>query len=192
MKYEMSMVLGWLWAACILELRAVFLCCWRICLVCLALELVGLCVVLGFNLGMEAFDELLSINVPWSQGLDLSLLLPFIGLIFTVVSKFLLLYSTIVKTSRLKMKSFSTMRVTQRGSQCYMEKRRGRRELEVTWMRWGGISRGESGLTSNHFLMCTPQLDCSEMFMELYREEKTEEGDRGGQEDKRREWKGER
>ena len=32
--------------------------------------------------------------------------------------------------------------------------------------------------------MCTPQLDCSEMFMELYREEKREEGDRGGQEDK--------
>ena len=28
-------------------------------------------------------------------------------------------------------------------------------------------------------------LDCSEMFMELYREEKREEGDRGGQEDKR-------
>ena len=33
--------------------------------------------------------------------------------------------------------------------------------------------------------MCTPQLDRSEMFMELYREEKREEGDRGGQEDKR-------
>ena len=32
--------------------------------------------------------------------------------------------------------------------------------------------------------MCTPQLDCSEMFTELYREEKREEGDRGGQEDK--------
>ena len=32
--------------------------------------------------------------------------------------------------------------------------------------------------------MCTPQLDHSEMFMELYREEKREEGDRGGQEDK--------
>ena len=28
-------------------------------------------------------------------------------------------------------------------------------------------------------------LDCSGMFMELYREEKREEGDRGGQEDKR-------
>ena len=32
--------------------------------------------------------------------------------------------------------------------------------------------------------MCTPQLDLSEMFIELYREEKREEGDRGGQEDK--------
>ena len=105
-----------------------FLCCWRIFLVCLALELVGPCVVLGFNVGMEAFDELLSINVPWSQGLDLSLLIPVIGLIFTVVSKLLLLYSTIDKTSRLKMKSFSTVRVTQRGSQHYMEKRRGRRD----------------------------------------------------------------
>ena len=103
-------------------------------MVCLALELVGPCMVLGFSVGMEAFDELLSINVPWSQDLDLSLLLPVIGLIFTVVSK-LLLYSTIDKTSSLKMRSFSTVRVTQRGSQRYMEKRRGRRELEVTRMR---------------------------------------------------------
>ena len=54
---------------------------------------------------------------------------------FTVVSKLLLLYSTIDKTSTLKMKSFSTVRVTQRGSQRYMEKRSGRRELEVTLMR---------------------------------------------------------
>ena len=106
----------------------------------LALELVGPCVVLGFSVSMEAFDELLSINVPesgvpWNQGLDLSLLLPVIGLIFTVASKLLLLYSTIDKTSMLKMKSFSIVRVTQRGSQHYMEKRRGRRELEVTQMR---------------------------------------------------------
>ena len=104
-------------------------------MVCLALELLVPWVVLGFSEGMEAFDELLSINVPWSQGLDFSLLLPVIGLIFTVVSKLVLLYSTIDKTSRLKMKSFSTVRVTQRGSQRYMEKRRGRRELEVTRMR---------------------------------------------------------
>ena len=32
-------------------------------------ETFGPCVVLGFSAGMEAFDELLSINVPWSQEL---------------------------------------------------------------------------------------------------------------------------
>jgi len=67
--------------------------------------------------------------------LDLSLLLLVFHLIFTVVSRLLLLYITIDKASRLKMKSFSTVRDTQRGSQSYMEKRRGRRELEVTQMR---------------------------------------------------------
>ena len=36
-------------------------------MVCLALELVGPLVVLGFSIGMEAFDELLAINVPWHQ-----------------------------------------------------------------------------------------------------------------------------
>ena len=93
-------------------------------MVCLALELVGPWVVLGFSVGMEAFDELLSINVPWSrvlwcsQGLDLSLLLPVFSLIFTVASRLLHLYLTFDKTSRLKMKSFSTVRDTQRGSQC--------------------------------------------------------------------------
>ena len=91
-------------------------------MVCLALELVGPCVVLGFSVGMEAFDNLLSNNVPWSQGLDLSLLLLVFSLIFTVVTRLLLLYSTIDKTSMLKMKSFSTVRDTQRGSQSYVEK----------------------------------------------------------------------
>ena len=33
----------------------------------LALELVGPGVVLYFSVGMEAFDELLLINVPWRQ-----------------------------------------------------------------------------------------------------------------------------
>ena len=42
------------------------------------------------------------------------------------------LYSTIDKIYRLKMKSFSTVRDTQRGSQSYREKRRRKRELEVT------------------------------------------------------------
>ena len=69
------------------------------------------------------------------SGLDLSLLLLAFSLIFIVVSRLQLLYSTIDKTSRLKMKIFSTLRDTQRDSQSYMEKRRGRRELEVTRMR---------------------------------------------------------
>ena len=38
-----------------------------------------------------------------------------------------------------------------------MEKRRGRREIEVTWRRRVGIKRGESKLASNHFPMCSPQ-----------------------------------
>jgi len=67
--------------------------------------------------------------------LDLSLLLLVFSLIFTVASRLLHVYSTADKTCRLKMKSFSTVRNTQRGSQSYMEKRKGRREIEVTRMR---------------------------------------------------------
>ena len=55
------------------------------------------------------------------------------------------------------MKRFSTMRDTQRGSQSYMEKRRGRREIEVTRRRQGGFKRGESNLVSNQFPVCSPQ-----------------------------------
>ena len=80
-------------------------------MVCLALELVGPWVVLGFSVGMEAFDELLSINVPWIQEFSgvlsvLSLLPLVFSLIFTVVSRHLHLYSIVDKTSRLKMKKF--------------------------------------------------------------------------------------
>ena len=59
------MGLVWLWTACILKLRAIFQCCWRICMVCLALKLVGSWVVIDFIVGMEVFDELSSINVLW-------------------------------------------------------------------------------------------------------------------------------
>ena len=38
-----------------------------------------------------------------------------------------------------------------------MEKRRGRREIEVTRRRRGGIKMGESKLASDHFPMCSPQ-----------------------------------
>ena len=92
-----------------------------------------------------------------SQDLDLSLLPLVFSLILTVASRLLHLYSINDKTSRLKMKSFSTVRDTQRGSQSYMEKRRGRREIEVTRRRRGEIKREESKLASNHFLMCAPQ-----------------------------------
>ena len=47
------------------------------------------------------------------------------------------------------MKRFSTVRDTQRGSQSYVEKRRGRRVIEVTRRRRGGIKMGESNLASN-------------------------------------------
>ena len=66
MSFEMSVGLECFWAACILKLRAMFLCCWTICILCLALELVSQ-VVLGFSIGMKAFDKLLLINVPWNQ-----------------------------------------------------------------------------------------------------------------------------
>ena len=55
------------------------------------------------------------------------------------------------------MKRFSTVRDTQRGSHSYMEKKRGRREVEVTRRRIGGIKGGESILASNQFPMCSPQ-----------------------------------
>ena len=89
--------------------------------------------------------------------MDLSLLPLVFSLILTVASRLLHLYSTDDKTSRLMMKSFSTVRDTWRGTQSYMEKRRGRREIEVTRRRSGGIKRGESKLASNHFPMCSPQ-----------------------------------
>ena len=107
------------------------------------------------------------------------------NLILTVASRLLHLYNTDDKTSRLMMKSFSTVRDTQRGTQSYMEKRRGRREIEVTRRRRGGIKRGESKLAVITSLCALHSLDPSEMFTELHREKKREEGDRGGQEDKR-------
>ena len=58
--YDFGVTLGCLY----LGAQGCVPCCWRICLVCLALELVSPCVVLGFSVGMEAFDELLSITVP--------------------------------------------------------------------------------------------------------------------------------
>jgi len=79
------------------------------------------------------------------------------SLVLTVASRLLHPYSTYDKTSRLMVKRFSTVRDIQRGSQSYMEKRRGRRQIEVTRRRRGGIKRGENNLASNQFPMCSPQ-----------------------------------
>ena len=68
-----------------------------------------------------------------------SLLSLVFSLILTVASRLLHPYSTDDKTSRLMMNRFSTERDTQRGSQSYMEKRRGRGEIEMTRRRGGGI-----------------------------------------------------
>ena len=88
------------------------------------------------------------------------------------------------------MKSFSTVRDTQRGSQSYMEKRRGRREIELTRRRRGEIKRGESKQPVINSLCALHSLEPSERFTELQREEKREEGDRSDQEEKRENQKG--
>ena len=120
-----------------------------------------------------------------SQVLDLSLLTLVFSLTLTVASRLLHPYSTDDKTSRLMEKRFSTMRDTWRGTQSYMEKRRGKRGIEVTRRRRGGIKRGESKLASNQFPVCPSQSGTPREFMELHREEKMEEGDRRYQEEKR-------
>ena len=68
--------------------------------------------------------------------MGLSLLPLVFSLILTVVYH---PYSTNDKTSRLMVKRFSTVRDTQRGLQSYMEKKRERKEIEVTRRRRGGV-----------------------------------------------------
>ena len=89
--------------------------------------------------------------------MDLSLLPLAFSHILTVASRLLHLYSTDDKTSRLMVKRSSIVRDTQRGSKTYMEKRRGRREIEVTRRRRGGVKRGETSLAISQFPKCSPQ-----------------------------------
>ena len=91
------------------------------------------------------------------SGFDLSLLPLVFSLILTVASRLLHPYSTTDKTSRLMERRFSTVRDAQKDSQSYMEKRRGRREIEVTRRRRGEVKRGESNLASNQFPTYFPQ-----------------------------------
>ena len=82
-------------------------------------------------------------------------------------------------------KRFSTVRGTQRGLQSYM-KRSGRREIEVTRRRRGGIKGERAIWPVINSLSVLHSLEHPERFTELHREEKKEEGDRGDQEEKRR------
>ena len=110
-------------------------------------------------------DELLLIYVPWSQEfsgvLNFGFKPPASG--FQSYSYSSLKTSPSIrpddKTSRLMVKRFSTVRDTQRGSLSYMEKRRGRRKIEVTRRRRGGVKRGERNLANNQFPMCSPQAE---------------------------------
>ena len=63
--------------------------------------------------------------------LDFSLILP-------VASRPLHPYRTDGRLSRIVEKRFSTVRDTQRGSQSYMKKRRGRKEIQVSRRRKRG------------------------------------------------------
>ena len=126
---------GVFWAAWILMLRAVFLLCWRISMVCLALELVGSWVELGFNVGTEAFGWALidywslESGVLWySQVWGLRLLPLVFSLILIVAWRILHPYCTNDKTSSLMVKRFSTLRYTKRVSR-------------VTWRREEGGGR---------------------------------------------------
>ena len=70
--------------------------------------------------------------------LDFSLILP-------VTSRLLHPYRTTNKTSRLMVKGFSTVRDTKRGSESYMKKRRGRKEIEVSRRRKRGTQEKRDG-----------------------------------------------
>ena len=141
--------------------------------------LVGSWVEFGFSVGMECFglalvDQYsLESGVFWcSQVLDLSLLPLAFSLILTVASRLLYPYSTNDKTSRLMVKRFSTVRDTQKSLQRYMEKRRRRKEVEVT-RREEGESKRERETNS----LCAPQPGHPKRFTELGREEKRKRGD---------------
>ena len=74
--------------------------------------------------------------------MELSYLPLAFSLILTVASRRLHSYSTDDKTFRLMVKRFSTEGDTQRGSQSYMKKRRGKREIEVARRRKRGNQKG--------------------------------------------------
>ena len=117
--------------------------------------------------------------------MGLSLLPLVFSLILTVASRLLHPYRTNDKTSRLMVKRFSTVRDTQRGSQSSIEKIKGRKEIEVTRRRRGGVKKRVTDLASNQFPKCSPQLGIPR---EIHRDKSRRAGggDRGDLGGKRR------
>ena len=85
----------------------------------------------------------------------------------------------------------STIQNTQSGSWMYIEKIRGRWEIEVTRRRRGGVKRRENNLASNQFPKCYPQPRTPKK-IQRGREEKGEGGDRGDVVEKKESQKGKR
>ena len=83
------------------------------------------------------------------------------------------------------------MRDTWRSSQSYMEKRRGRKEIEVTRRRKRGLKMRETDPASIQFPKCSPQPGTHKRLTELGREEKGEGGGRGELVEKTESQKGE-
>ena len=114
--------------------------------------------------------------------MDLSLLPLAFSLILTAASRLLHPYSTDDKTSRLKVKRFSTPRDTQRGSQSYMEEKREKVHRGDQGEKRGS-QKERSNIPSNQFPKCSPlkhqwSLEHPKRFTELSREEKEEGEDK--------------
>ena len=100
------------------------------------------------------------------------------SLILTVASRLFHPYSTDDETPGFMVKRLSTVRDTQRVSQRYMEKRRGKREIEVTRRR-RGESKGERLIYPViSFLSVLHSPEHAERFTELSRDKKEEGGDK--------------
>ena len=163
-SFVISMGLVWLWAAHLLMFRILFPFFWRINVLCVALELVGSPVELGFSVCMETLGWALvyqcsmESGVLWcSKVLELSLLPLDFSPLLAVASRLLHPCRTEDKTLWLMVKQLSRAMNTERDSQSYIGKIRGRREIEVTWGRKGRVKRGQSSQASNQIPKCSPQ-----------------------------------
>ena len=81
------------------------------------------------------------------------------------------------------VKSFSIPRNTQRDSQSYIEKRRGRREIDMTRRRKVRVKEGESNQVNNQIPKCSPQPGTPRESQRYI--EKIKEGDRADPEGNR-------